>query len=49
MSVFKNGFMWGGSVSSTQVEGAWDEDGKGLTVYDASQMKSNAETASVYA
>lgn len=46
MSVFKNGFMWGGSVSSMQVEGAWDEDGKGLTVYDASQMKSNAETAS---
>jgi 6-phospho-beta-glucosidase len=35
MSVFKDGFMWGGSVSSMQAEGAWNEGGKGLTIYDA--------------
>ncbi|MBD5431963.1 MAG: glycoside hydrolase family 1 protein [Lactobacillus sp.] len=27
-------FFWGNSVSSMQTEGAWDEDGKGLSVYD---------------
>ena len=35
MSVFSKNFMWGGSVSSMQTEGAWNEGGKGLTVYDA--------------
>lgn len=34
MSVFGKDFMWGGSVSSMQTEGAWNEGGKGLTVYD---------------
>ena len=29
-----NNFYWGGSVSSFQTEGAWDEDGKGLSIYD---------------
>ncbi|MCG0896254.1 6-phospho-beta-glucosidase [Lactiplantibacillus plantarum] len=27
-------FFWGNSVSSMQTEGAWDEDGKGRSVYD---------------
>lgn len=35
MGVFKKDFMWGGSVSSMQTEGAWNEGGKGLTTYDA--------------
>ncbi|KRL04567.1 glycoside hydrolase family 1 protein [Liquorilactobacillus oeni] len=30
----KNNFLWGNSVSSMQTEGAWDTDGKGLSVYD---------------
>lgn len=34
MSVLKENFLWGGSVSSMQTEGAWNEGGKGLTVYD---------------
>ena len=37
MSVFSKEFLWGGSVSSMQTEGAWNEDGKGLTVYDAQE------------
>ncbi len=35
MSVFAKDFMWGGSVSSMQAEGAWNEGGKGPTTYDA--------------
>jgi len=34
MGVFKKDFLWGGSVSAMQTEGAWDEDGKGKSVYD---------------
>jgi len=34
MSTLKKGFLWGNSVSSMQTEGAWDEGGKGKSVYD---------------
>lgn len=31
---FKDGFLWGGAVAANQVEGAFDTDGKGLSVQD---------------
>ena len=31
---FPNEFLWGGAVAAHQVEGAWDEGGKGLSVPD---------------
>lgn len=31
---FPDGFMWGGSVSANQLEGAYLEDGKGLSIQD---------------
>lgn len=37
MSTLKEGFLWGNSVSSMQTEGAWDEGGKGKSVYDVKE------------
>ena len=31
---FPDGFLWGGATAANQVEGAWDEGGKGLSVQD---------------
>ncbi len=31
---FRPDFLWGGAVAANQCEGAWDEDGKGLTISD---------------
>ncbi|MTD25541.1 glycoside hydrolase family 1 protein [Erwinia sorbitola] len=32
---FPQGFMWGGATAANQVEGAYDIDGKGLSIVDA--------------
>lgn len=43
-----DGFLWGNSVSSMQTEGAWNEGGKGKSVYDtreASEFASDWKVA----
>mgnify|MGYP001016200596 CR=1 FL=1 len=39
--MLKHDFLWGGSVSSMQTEGAWDLDGRGPSIYDVRKIKAN--------
>ncbi len=39
MAEFPKDFLWGASSSAFQIEGAWDEDGKGMSVADFNSFK----------
>ena len=36
---FPQNFLWGGAISANQCEGAYQEDGKGLSIQDADNLK----------
>ena len=49
MKKFPDNFLWGASTAANQVEGAWNEDGKGISVIDvqACGLKGREETNGV--
>ncbi|QTU83186.1 glycoside hydrolase family 1 protein [Carnobacteriaceae bacterium zg-C25] len=40
---FPKEFLWGGATAANQVEGAWNVDGKGLSVADVATYKPNVD------
>ena len=36
-------FLWGGAIAANQCEGAWNEDGKGMSVADVAMFKPNVD------
>jgi len=43
VSRFPENFLWGGAVAANQVEGAWNEDGKGMSVADCAMYRRNVD------
>lgn len=43
MSGFPKNFLWGGAIAANQTEGAWDKDGKGLSIMDTVTLGSKKE------
>ena len=44
-TVFPEGFLWGGALAANQVEGAWNEDGKGPSVADMTSFKPHVDVS----
>ena len=42
-SVFPKDFLWGGAIAANQCEGAYDEDGKGLSIADVNPLLTKEE------
>ena len=40
---FPDNFLWGGAIAANQIEGAWNIDGKGLSVADMATYKPNVD------
>lgn len=43
MANFPKGFLWGGAIAANQCEGAWNVDGKGMSVADVAMFKPNVD------
>ena len=42
-SYFPKDFLWGGEIAANQAEGAWNVDGKGMSVADVAKFKPNVD------
>ena len=47
MELFPNNFQWGASTAANQCEGAWDVDGKGISIADCLTRGSMTETRNI--
>ncbi len=45
---FPEGFLWGGAVAANQLEGAFDEGGKGLSIADFNEYTANVPLSKKY-
>ena len=36
---FPKDFLWGGAIAANQIEGAWNEGGKGLSIADVAMYR----------
>lgn len=42
-SFFPKDFLWGGAIAANQAEGAWNTDGKGMSVADVAKLKTHLD------
>ncbi|MGT2785861.1 glycoside hydrolase family 1 protein [Streptococcus merionis] len=42
-TLFPDNFLWGGAIAANQAEGAWNVDGKGMSVADVAKFKPNID------
>lgn len=40
-NIFPADFLWGGATAANQCEGAWNIDGKGISIADCTRLKKN--------
>ncbi len=45
MRKFPEGFLWGGAIAANQIEGGWDQGGKGISVADCARMKIDVDVS----
>lgn len=45
---FPENFLWGGAIAANQAEGAWDLDGKGISVADINEYVFNEDMRKMY-
>ena len=49
MTLFPEGFLWGGGISGNQWEGGWQAGGKGLSVADVTRYKPDVDRTNYHA